>query len=118
MLTNRAHDASLDLRVDVIGGVLLITAPRTLGGVGAERLDAHLAQVKGSSRPVVVDLSRTHAVDDVAIAALREAWRALGDRLRVVAAPGSQPAKALRTAGLRRFAIHSSLSGALTQASA
>ena len=117
MLTNRVHDASLDLRVDVIGGVLLITAPHTLGGVAAERLDAHLAQVKGRSRPVVVDLSRTDAVDDVAIAALREAWRKLGDHLRVVASPGSQPAMALRTAGLRRFAIHSSLSGALTQAS-
>jgi hypothetical protein len=118
VLTNRAHDTSLEFRVDVIGGVLLITAPRTLAGAGAERLEAHLAQVEGRSRPVVVDLSRTHAVDDVAIAALREAWRELGDRLRVVAAPGSEPAKALRSAGLRRFAIHASLSGALTQASA
>jgi anti-anti-sigma regulatory factor len=96
----------------------VINAPRTLGGAGAERLEAHLAQVRGGSRPVVLDLSRTDAVDDAAIAVLREAWRELGDRLRVVAAPGSEPAKGLRTAGLRRFAIHSSLSGALTQASA
>ena len=118
MLTNRAHDASPEFRVDVIGGVLLINAPRSLDGVGAERLEAHLAQVKGGLRPVVVDLSRTDAVDDMAVAALREAWRELGDRLRVVAAPGSQPAKALRAAGLRRFAIHSSLSGALARASA
>jgi len=37
---------------------------------------------------------------------------------RVVATPGSAPARALKAARLRRFAVHATLSGALTDASA
>lgn len=118
VLTNRVHHAPSELRIDVIGGVLLIGAPGTLGGVGAERLETHLARAKSGSRPVVVDLSRTEAVDDAVVAVLMPAWREMGERLRVVAAPGSQPAQALKDVRVRRFAIHATLSGALTQASA
>jgi hypothetical protein len=66
----------------------------------------------------VLDLSHIEVVDDAAVAVLRESWKDLGDRLRVVATPGSPPARALKDARLRRFAIHGSLSGALSQASA
>ena len=41
---------------------------------------------------------------------LRGEWRALGDRLRVVAPAESGAAAAMRRGGLRRFAIHGSLS--------
>jgi hypothetical protein len=56
-------------------------------------------------------------VGDEAIAVLRRAWKDVGDHLRVVAGHGSAPARALKAAGLRRFAVHASLSGALTDAS-
>jgi hypothetical protein len=65
----------------------------------------------------VLDLSDAGDLDDAAVAVLREAWKELGDRLRVVVAPGSRPAKALKDGRVRRFAIHASLSGALSQSS-
>jgi hypothetical protein len=64
----------------------------------------------------VLDLSDLLAVDPEATAALRKAWRELGSRLRVVA--HGEVVLTLKQAGLRRFAIHSSLSGALAQADA
>jgi hypothetical protein len=36
--------------------------------------------------------------------------------LRVVAPPASEPAEAIKREGLRRFAVHASLSGALMDA--
>ena len=118
MLHNRADEVSSDLRFDVIGGVVLIDASGDLDGAMARRLDEHLEQIRGSDRPVVLDLTRVTAVGDDAVAVLRAAWRSAGDRLRVVAAPGSAPARALKAGRLRRFAAHATLSGALADASA
>ena len=118
MLRNQAHEVTSDLRIDVIGGVVLIDASGELAGAMAERLDDHLEQIRGSDRTVVLDLTRVTAVDDDAVAVLRAAWRAAGNRLRVVAAPGSAPARALKAGRLRRFAAHATLSGALADASA
>jgi anti-anti-sigma regulatory factor len=118
MLRNQADEVSSDLRVDVIGGVVLIDASGELEGAMAERLDEHLGQIRGSDRPVVLDLTRVTAVGDDAVAILRAAWKVAGDRMRVVAAPGSTPARALKAARLRRFAVHATLSGALSDASA
>lgn len=118
MLRNTADQVSSDLRFDVIGGVVLIDASGELEGAMSERLSDHLEQIRGSDRPVVLDLTRVTAVGDDAVAVLRAAWRSAGDRLRVVASPGSAPARALRAARLRRFAVHATLSGALADASA
>ena len=89
MLRNTAHQVPSDLRFDVIGGVVLIDASGELEGAMSERLSDHLEQIRGSDRPVVLDLTRVTAVGDDAVAVLRAAWRSAGDRLRVVAAPGS-----------------------------
>lgn len=117
MLRNQEDDVSSDLRLDVIGGVVLIDASGTLEGPMVERLSENLRQIRDSDRPVVLDLTRVSVVGDDAIAALRAAWREVGDALRVVAAPGSAPARALKAGRLRRFAVHATLSGALTAAS-
>ena len=115
MLRDRADDVSTDIRVDVIGGVVLIDAS---GELEAERLADNLEQIRGGSRPVVLDLTRVTEVGDEALRVLRMMWREVGDGMRVVATPGSAPARALKAARLRRFAVHATLSGALTDASA
>jgi anti-anti-sigma regulatory factor len=117
VLRTREDEPGSDLRVDVIGGVVLIDASGELEGDISERLGGHLEQIRSGKRPVVVDLSRVTAVDDRAVAALRALWREIGDGLRVVASPDSVPARALKAARLRRFAVHASLSGALADAS-
>ena len=118
MLRDEADEIPSDLRVDVIGGVVLIDAAGELEGAMADRLDEQLEQIRGSDRPVVLDLTRVTRVGDDAVAILRAAWRAAGERLRVVALPGSDAARALKAGRLRRFAVHATLSGALTDASA
>ena len=117
MLRNSADEVTSDLRFDVIGGVVLIDASGELEGAMAERLSDHLEQIRGSDRPVVLDLTRVTTVGDDALAVLRAVWRSAGNRLRVVASPGSPPARALKAARLRRFAVHATLSGALAEAS-
>jgi anti-anti-sigma regulatory factor len=119
VLRNHTNEvATSDLRFDVIGGVVLIDASGELDGAAARRLGEHLEQMRGRRHPVVLDLSDVTEVGDEAIAVLRTVWKEVGDRLRVVARQGSAPAQALKAARLRRFAVHSSLSGALTDASA
>ena len=117
MLRNSADQVASDLRFDVIGGVVLIDASGELEGAMTERLSDHLDQIRDSERPVVLDLTRVTTVGDDTLAVLRAAWRSAGDRLRVVASPGSAPARALKGARLRRFAVHATLSGALADAS-
>ncbi len=104
------------LRVDAIGGVLLISASGPTHPEDAGRLEEQLERAGAGSRPVVLDLSAAGEPDKRVLDVLRAAWRRLGDRLRVVAPPGSPPAAALKRAGLRRFAVHATLSGAMTQA--
>jgi anti-anti-sigma regulatory factor len=118
VLRNRADEVGSDLRVDVIGGVVLIDATGELDGPIAERLSEHLDQIRDGSRPVVLDLTRVTEVGEDALGVLRAMWRQVGDGMRVVAVPGSAPARALKAARLRRFAVHATLSGALTDASA
>ena len=115
MLRDRADDISSDIRVDVIGGVVLIDAS---GELEPDRLAENLEQIRGGSRPVVLDLTRVTEVGDEALRVLRTMWREVGDGMRVVATPGGAPARALKAARLRRFAVHATLSGALTDASA
>ncbi len=116
VLRDRAHEVSSDLRLDVIGGTVLIDASGELDREMAARLGDHLERLRAGSRPVVLDLTRVSAMHGEAGAMLRAMWRAVGDGLRVVAAPGSAPARALKAGRLRRFAVHASLSGALTDA--
>ncbi len=118
MLRNRADEVSSDLRIDMIGGVVLIDATGELDGAMAERLGETLQQIRDGSRPVVLDLTRVTEVGDDALLVLREMWREVGDGMRVVATPGSAPALAIKAARLRRFAVHATLSGALADASA
>jgi anti-anti-sigma regulatory factor len=118
VLRNRADEVGSDLRFDVIGGVVLIDATGELDGPMAERLSEHLDQIRDGSRPVVLDLTRVTDVGEDALRVLRAMWRQVGDGMRVVAVPGSAPARALKAARLRRFAVHATLSGALTDASA
>ena len=118
MLRNHADEVSSDLRFDAIGGVVLIDASGELDAAMAERLGDHFDQMRGNARPVVLDLTRVTAVGEDALAVLRQAWREVGDGLRVVATPGSAPARALKAGRLRRFAVHATLSGALADASA
>jgi anti-anti-sigma regulatory factor len=118
VLRNRADEIGSDLRFDVIGGVVLIDASGELDGPMAERLSEHLEQIRDGSRPVVLDLTRVTEVGEDALRVLRTMWREVGDGMRVVATPGGAPARALKAARLRRFAVHATLSGALTDASA
>ena len=118
VLRNRAHEVSSDLRFDVIGGVVLIDASGELDAAMAERLSEHLDQIRDGTRPVVLDLTRVTDVGEDAVRVLRTMWREVGDRMRVVATPGGAPARALKAGRLRRFAVHATLSGALTDASA
>ena len=118
VLRDRADEVASDLRFDVIGGVVLIDASGELDGALAERLGERLGEIRGGSRPVVLDLTRVTAVGDDALRVLRTMWREVGDGMRVVAMPGSAPARALKAARLRRFAVHATLSGALADASA
>jgi hypothetical protein len=117
LLRDREDTAPVEgLRVDAIGGVLLISASGPARPGDAARLEEKLEQAGAGSRSVVVDFTAAGAPDKRMLDVLRAAWRRLGDRLRVVAPPGSPPAAALKHAGLRRFAVHASLSGAMTQA--
>jgi anti-anti-sigma regulatory factor len=116
MLRNHADEVTSDLRFDMIGGVVLIDANGELAGEMTDRLAAQLEQIGGGSRPVVIDLTRVTAVGDDALTVLRKTWRAIGEQMRIVAAPGSAPARALKSARMRRFAVHATLSGALTEA--
>jgi anti-anti-sigma regulatory factor len=118
VLRNRADEVGSDLRFDVIGGVVLIDASGELDAPMAQRLSEHLDQIRDGSRPVVLDLTRVTEVGEEALGVLRAMWRQVGDGMRVVAVPGSAPARALKAARLRRFAVHATLSGALTDASA
>jgi anti-anti-sigma regulatory factor len=117
VLRNHADEVASDLRFDAIGGVVLIDASGELDDAMAERLGDHLEQIRGGSRPVVLDLTRVTEVGDDALAVLRRMWREVGDGMRVVATPGSAPARAIKGARLRRFAVHATLSGALADAS-
>ena len=65
----------------------------------------------------MLDLTRVTEVGDDALLVLRAMWREVGDGPRVVATPGSAPARALKAARLRRFAVHATLIGALADAS-
>jgi anti-anti-sigma regulatory factor len=105
-----------DVRVSAIGGTLLIAAAGLLDARAAARLREHIDSARHGDRPVVLDLSAVDDVESEAIEMLREQWRELGDRLRVVAPADSVAAVAVKRGGLRRFAVHSSLSGALTRA--
>ena len=116
VLRNRADEVTSNLRFDVIGGVVLIDATGELDATMAERLGEHLQQIRGGSRPVVLDLTRVTEVGDDALRVLRQMWREVGDGMRVVATPGSAPARAIKAARLRRFAVHATLSGALADA--
>lgn len=117
VLRNQEDHVETELHLDVIGGVVLINASGELEGQMVERLTHHLRQIRGSQKPVVLDLARVTMVSDEAVAVLRAAWREVGDALRVVAVPGSAAALALKAGRLRRFAVHATLSGALTDAS-
>jgi anti-anti-sigma regulatory factor len=105
-----------EVQVSAIGGTLLLAASGALDASAAARVREHIDRARSGERPVVLDLSAVEAVAREALDMLRGEWRALGDRLRVVAPAGSVAAASMKRAGLRRFAIHSSLSGALTQA--
>ena len=104
------------MQVSAIGGTLLIAVAGLLGESAAERLNEHIDRARPGDRPVVVDLTGVAKIGREATDMLREQWRAIGDRLRVVAPAGSPAASALKRGGLRRFAVHGSLSGALTKA--
>jgi anti-anti-sigma regulatory factor len=105
-----------DVQVSVIGGTLLIAAAGALGADAVERLREHIERSRSGERPVVLDLTAVERLERAATDMLRSQWRALGDRLRVVAPADSPAAVALKQGGLRRFAVHGTLSGALTRA--
>ena len=115
MLEAESEQAA-DVRASAIGGTLLLAASGRLDAHAAERLREHIESARGGDRPLVLDLGATEQLGPEAIDMLRTSWRALGDRLRVVAPADSPAATALKDGGLRRFAVHGSLSGALTQA--
>lgn len=115
MLADRTGHTA-EVQVSAIGGTLLLAATGALDATAAERVREHIARARGSDRSVVLDLSAVETVAREALDMLRSEWRALGDRLRVVAPLDSEAAAAMKRGGLRRFAIHGSLSGALTQA--
>ncbi|MGH2967769.1 MAG: hypothetical protein ACRDK0_01710, partial [Solirubrobacteraceae bacterium] len=77
MLTARTgQTAAIDLRVDVIGGVLLITAWGELRHDGAVRLREHIDSARTGERPVVLDLSAVERLGPEVVDMLRVQWRA------------------------------------------
>ena len=104
------------VQVSAIGGTLLLEAAGTLGASETERLRKHLERARPGDRRVVLDLTAVERLEREALEMLRDQWRAVGDRLRVVAPADSPAAAAMKRGGLRRFAIHGTLSGALAQA--
>jgi anti-anti-sigma regulatory factor len=115
VLADRTRQTA-EVQVSAIGGTLLLAASGVLDAPAAERLREHIDRARSSDRSVVLDLSGVETVAREAIDMLRAEWRAIGDRLRVVAPAESEAAAAMKRGGLRRFAIHGSLSGALAQA--
>jgi len=105
-----------DVQVSAIGGTLLIAPTGDLDAGAASRVGEHIDRARAGSRPVVLDLSAVDRLEREALEMLRNHWRALGDRLRVVAPADSSAAAAMKRGGLRRFAVHATLSGALAQA--
>jgi len=105
-----------DVQVSAIGGTLLIAVEGLLGATAARRLKENFDRARPGGRPVVLDLTGVAEVEPAATEMLRDEWRAIGERLRVVAPADSPAAAALKHGGLRRFAVHESLSGALTKA--
>jgi anti-anti-sigma regulatory factor len=105
-----------DVQISAFGGTLLIAATGDLDADASRRVGEHIDRARPGSRSVVLDLSAVDRLEREALEMLRSHWRALGDRLRVVAPADSSAAAAMKRGGLRRFAVHASLSGALTQA--
>jgi anti-anti-sigma regulatory factor len=105
-----------EVQVSAIGGTLLLAASGALDASAADRVREHIDRARSGDRPVVLDLTGVEGFAREAIEMLRNEWRAVGDRLRVVAPADSVAAAAMKHGGLRRFAIHGTLSGALTRA--
>jgi anti-anti-sigma regulatory factor len=104
------------VHVSAINGTLLLQAAGALGASEADRLREHIDRARQCDRSVVLDLTDVEHVEREALDMLREQWRTVGDRLRVVAPGGSAALAAIKRGGLRRFAVHGTLSGALVRA--
>jgi anti-anti-sigma regulatory factor len=104
----------VDLEVDVIAGVLVITATGDLVRGALAPLERCLEKAMDAGRPVVLDLLAAEAVDKEGMRLLEAAHARLGARLRVVVRRGDPLHTALKDTGLAHaLALHSSAVSAL-----
>jgi hypothetical protein len=108
---------TLDLEVDAIAGVLVVSASGSLLADGLEPLRRCIDKAIASRRPVVLDLLAVDEIDRDAVRLLRDAHSRLGTRLRVVAERGGPVHLALKHAGVAHvLALHASRPAALAAA--
>ena len=104
----------VDLEVDVIAGVLVITASGDLVRGALAPLERCLDKAIDAGRPVVLDLLAADAIDKAGMGLLEAAHGRLGDRLRVVVRRGEPLHAALKDTGLAHaLALHATAVSAL-----
>jgi anti-anti-sigma regulatory factor len=107
-------EPAFELVVDAIGGVLALEVHGELRDGAHDALRECLDQATRGGRPVVLDLTRTEAIDDAGIETLMDAHRKLATRLRVVIVRGGPAHLALKRAGVSHvIAVHGSRAEAL-----
>ena len=110
-------DASFELAVDAIGGVLALAVRGELAGGAREHVRECLDQAIRGGRPVVLDLTEAAALDTASIQMLLEAHRRLARRLRLVVERGGPIRAALKREGVAHvLALHGSRAEALAAA--
>src|SRR3954452_17157702 len=111
------QEMTLDLEVDAIAGVLVLTARGALTATTLEPLRRCVDKAVTASRVVVLDLVAVDGLDAAAIELLRHAHARLGTRLRVVAERRGRVHLALKDAGLAHvLALHATRPAALAAA--
>ncbi len=107
----------LELDVDAIAGVLVISVRGALAGEDVEPVRRCLTQAIEAGRPVVLDLAHADRLDAEGVRALRAAHGRLATRMRVVVRRGGAIHATLKRAGLAHtLALHSSTATAMAAA--
>lgn len=107
----------VELDVDAVVGVLVLTARGCMVGGALRQVRDCLEQAAGARRPVVLDLLGVEDLDDNALTMLRRAHERLATRLRLVVRRGSTVHAALKQAGLSAtLALHASAATAIAAA--
>src|SRR5262245_42398552 len=98
---------SLDLEVDAIAGVLVVTPHGALDGRQLEPLRDCLEKAVAGGRPVVLDLLAADEIGRGGLNLLRDVHKRLGTRFRLVVERGTPVHRTLKDAALAHvLALH------------